>query len=435
MKKQILLTLLLGIFIIPIQSQDFGRWSYWDVLATNNPQTWPSIINPLPVQKGFKLDSVHIIRTSQGDTLLTVDRCNWQGSDVEICREYYYWNYQNYCDASYYFDSLKHEEIYLRGDYSSYLRKLFDQSSRDSIIEAIDQARNADEGLYSIRAFFYNSNDELSAEVVKTSNYLNFTNGYAVPENLDKDSITYSYQLNPSGNLNSSIELHNYTRGNDEEIVYEDSTLFYYTNDGKISTKLFVSGNNLLDTKTAFEYYSDSLTHITESVFSGDTAVTASQKIYYIDKGYNEAGEFTYQYDEQYFGDVTFVREYTMAYDSLGRLKEWTYNEGPDRIENRKIIFFWPTAASVETDPQTDIELTVFPNPFVGILNIEISETSYNRATIMVLDQTSRIVMHAPWPAGVKKYRMDLSHLAPGLYAIRVQDGEKYWIKKILKVR
>lgn len=81
---------------------------------------------------------------------------------------------------------------------------------------------------------------------------------------------------------------------------------------------------------------------------------------------------------------------------------------------------------------------SLFPNPVSASADLVLHKPSPGKLTIEVLDMLGRVVIQHNWAnetAGNDVYRLDLSHLAPGAYAIRVQMGFQVHSKAMIKVQ
>ncbi|MDA1028239.1 MAG: ASPIC/UnbV domain-containing protein [Bacteroidetes bacterium] len=81
---------------------------------------------------------------------------------------------------------------------------------------------------------------------------------------------------------------------------------------------------------------------------------------------------------------------------------------------------------------------SLFPNPVSGSANLVLHKPSPGNLTIEVLDMLGRVVIQNRWAyeaSGSDVYRLDLTVLAPGAYAIRVQMGSQVHSKTMVKVQ
>ena len=78
---------------------------------------------------------------------------------------------------------------------------------------------------------------------------------------------------------------------------------------------------------------------------------------------------------------------------------------------------------------EKELELIVFPNPTVEILNIESNELIDN---IIITDLNGKIV-YLENNVNQKLVQVDVSELMKGIYLIRINSGNAYSVKKIIK--
>ncbi|MFY0688645.1 MAG: T9SS type A sorting domain-containing protein [Cyclobacteriaceae bacterium] len=77
----------------------------------------------------------------------------------------------------------------------------------------------------------------------------------------------------------------------------------------------------------------------------------------------------------------------------------------------------------------------IWPNPIVDVLNITVQVIDHTKTRMDIIDKTGRNV-YSKKNNGSKRYwneRIDLTHLKPGLYFIKIQSSNKTSIQKIFK--
>lgn len=405
-------------------SQDFGPWSYNDVLFTHHPKPWPSIINPSPLQNGRRLDSVHtykFLNHENGYSLFKSDVCNWiTNFDLEVCVTTYFEPPFAGCGTYFRFDPEQSFEIYWRKDSTSYLRKEFDHLNRDSLWEIIHVDQ---EGLYWLKQWYYNPNGEIQSLVNKSQSYPRM--GEFVV-----DSITYKNTIDESGKVTSIVEEHHSNNPS------KDSTVYLYGPNGNLRyvDKYYFQDSIITHDRSEFSYYQDSLEHTVKTHVSEESF---NYQVWIVDKGYDSLSRMVYYYDQEPIADEgSFSRQYLIHYDSLGLLREWEYWEGSyehDLRQHRKLIFFWPSAVYKEEISDWESPLVVYPNPVEHKLNIVLPTVSHEQFEMLIFNISGRIVRYEILPPGQPQYSIDVSGLDKGGYVIRVQTSNNAWVRRFIK--
>lgn|GEM_PF-3291647 len=78
--------------------------------------------------------------------------------------------------------------------------------------------------------------------------------------------------------------------------------------------------------------------------------------------------------------------------------------------------------------------LTIYPNPSNGLFTIELRQPSVREATITIYNLVGMKISEIKLPTGEAGFskRMDLNYLPDGIYIIRISDGEKEVVTKIV---
>ena len=79
----------------------------------------------------------------------------------------------------------------------------------------------------------------------------------------------------------------------------------------------------------------------------------------------------------------------------------------------------------------TELQAKVYPNPTHGILNIEINNTEALPVTITLIDRQAKQVLQREVSENAET--LNLAHLAPGTYFLRLHNTEKKLVYKIIK--
>lgn len=113
--------------------------------------------------------------------------------------------------------------------------------------------------------------------------------------------------------------------------------------------------------------------------------------------------------------DHSFGTEYdsTMSVAALDTMVNWIHNNAFNCSPN-PIVY------------QNIATTFIYPNPTTGILNIE---SSSPKLTIELFDITGKTLNYT----NTANNRIDVSHLAAGLYFLRIDDGEKQLLYKVMK--
>jgi hypothetical protein len=85
-----------------------------------------------------------------------------------------------------------------------------------------------------------------------------------------------------------------------------------------------------------------------------------------------------------------------------------------------------------ETQLGTDIKVGIFPNPTTGLVYVNLSAQNQGNVTVTITDVDGRIVTNNNYRAavGANNFKLDLSNVQNGVYAIRVTDDANNIIKR-----
>jgi hypothetical protein len=83
------------------------------------------------------------------------------------------------------------------------------------------------------------------------------------------------------------------------------------------------------------------------------------------------------------------------------------------------------------TEINIELHAKVYPNPTQGILNIEINLAETLPVTITLVDQQARQVLKTEISENAET--LNLAHLAPGTYFLRLHNTEKKLVYQIIK--
>jgi hypothetical protein len=94
----------------------------------------------------------------------------------------------------------------------------------------------------------------------------------------------------------------------------------------------------------------------------------------------------------------------------------------------------WITDPWVSLDELPQLPVTgIWPNPVRNKLNIELGETATNNVRLMVIDMQGRLAAEQLLDAGRTEHQIDLSSLQPGAYLLKLTDGRKSFMQKIIR--
>jgi hypothetical protein len=81
--------------------------------------------------------------------------------------------------------------------------------------------------------------------------------------------------------------------------------------------------------------------------------------------------------------------------------------------------------------------INIYPNPFSSDLNIVIGQTYSGKALVQAVNVLGQLVYSKEYPvdAGIQQLEVNLSHLAPAIYQVIIESGNKRIAEKIVKTR
>lgn len=118
-------------------------------------------------------------------------------------------------------------------------------------------------------------------------------------------------------------------------------------------------------------------------------------------------------------GDVRGIYNLKLSATDSGRLKEWL-------VFSLEVSF--PTAIS---EPIKIGDFSVFPNPVKDFLYVGVSDGN-ELATISIYNITGQVIKTMKLSQGVTKI-IPMKEIEPGIYFVRIRQGELERIKKIVK--
>jgi photosystem II stability/assembly factor-like uncharacterized protein len=88
-----------------------------------------------------------------------------------------------------------------------------------------------------------------------------------------------------------------------------------------------------------------------------------------------------------------------------------------------------------DLDPQPQLELALFPNPAVDVLNVQMTLPQAGSTLLELLDERGRIVQRKSLgrrPAGLLTEQLSVDALPAGIYYVRIVCGEKQGVKMVV---
>jgi hypothetical protein len=257
---------------------------------------------------------------------------------------------------------------------------------------------------------------------------------------------------NPNSDFTYSIngQTVNFTGRKDSNVIYK----WTFGNGDSANTKAVSynypkagSYNACLQATIAFGCFSKSC--VTFSVpcnasftKTGDTA--QKFKVFLVNNSTNTTST-TYSWD---FGDggTSNLRTPTHSYSKFGKFRVClTINDmgcsstfcdtiGMDstgkllKAGSFELVVIDKTASIGSNKPNSDF--TVYPNPTNGKLTVDIGNSSTNYETLEVVDAVGKVCKKIPLESGNHLLELDLQLLNPGLYFIRLSNGEQCsWVR------
>lgn len=109
----------------------------------------------------------------------------------------------------------------------------------------------------------------------------------------------------------------------------------------------------------------------------------------------------------------------TIGMDSTGKLL---------KAGSFELVVIDKTASIGSNKPKSDF--TVYPNPTNGKLTVDIGNSTTHYETLEVVDAVGKVCKKIPLESGNNLLELDLQHLKPGLYFIRLSNGEQWsWVR------
>jgi hypothetical protein len=90
---------------------------------------------------------------------------------------------------------------------------------------------------------------------------------------------------------------------------------------------------------------------------------------------------------------------------------------------------------AVKVNKDLGIEVTVFPNPTSELVNIKFTAPLDGETLMFLTAPDGRQVMNSKIEPGMMLKQIDIHDLAAGTYYLRIQNGLKYNVYKILKLQ
>ena len=83
---------------------------------------------------------------------------------------------------------------------------------------------------------------------------------------------------------------------------------------------------------------------------------------------------------------------------------------------------------------KSNIEISVYPNPFNGKFTLEISRIFSDKATLSITDLMGKTILNKAIEKKPEliKMEMDLKEESKGIYFLKFQDGETIILRKII---
>lgn len=113
-------------------------------------------------------------------------------------------------------------------------------------------------------------------------------------------------------------------------------------------------------------------------------------------------------------------------YDAAGN-REQRYLQAKEKNLEADLLHFENPLPEINTE----LQAKVYPNPTYGILNIEINHAEAMPVTITLVDQQAKQVLQSEVSENAET--LNLTHLAPGTYFLRLHNAKKKIVYKIIK--
>ena len=93
---------------------------------------------------------------------------------------------------------------------------------------------------------------------------------------------------------------------------------------------------------------------------------------------------------------------------------------------------FGKNVLAVEIEMEEGIN--VYPNPSQDVILIEIPAFSKGLSHLKINDLTGKVYLEYEIRGGQKSYSIDIRNLKQGVYFLNAEQGEKRFVKKIVKM-
>ena len=92
------------------------------------------------------------------------------------------------------------------------------------------------------------------------------------------------------------------------------------------------------------------------------------------------------------------------------------------------------TSLAIQDEPNTDVRISVYPNPAADFLNIEFDDPVQNSSKIRILNLFGDEVLKEEITANefLTKKRLNLSHLPKGVYFLKIKIQDKEITKRVV---
>jgi len=296
-----------------------------------------------------------------------------------------------------------------------------------------------------------------------------YINAYWNAENqLWNDTVKYSYSFDNEGNwifylketwIADSLSwgknyrfLFNYEYGNRVELLRQN----YHTDSMSWinSNKILYSydAQNRLTTETGEVWDADSAKWDNNSIiqYFYDNVSNLEEKIYHQvwgQQGWIYAARYTYTYNAQ--GKNNFITYFTWDKETIKWIEnaayQYDYNEDGELIREIWLVFnlqdmLWENEIKFNyylsnplgRDELEEQKLSIFPNPFRNKLSITFNDrfNPKDKIWIQILDLNGRVFYKTLLTnQETKLFELDLQ---PGIYILKVQQGNRIFYKKII---
>lgn len=99
-------------------------------------------------------------------------------------------------------------------------------------------------------------------------------------------------------------------------------------------------------------------------------------------------------------------------------------------VDQITIKVFYDNSTGIDNNKETNDPISIFPNPSVGNFTIAFPNIS-NNGTIEIYSDLGARILSEPVSLPSKK-EINFNNISPGIYYVKVHDGEKYYSKKII---